>query len=498
MRRSSQGIDILDTKVYWRFPSGVVRCVSARGLRSITAAEMDLPQTAEEYQVIGTSLGYEFLGGRCDVTGLLAEPGLLRGEQWRALAWSLPENSVAPCWWLTNPRGDPEDAPKYLNRSLAVLRAELGRSQVATLEKISAEFRRRQESNESVRCRLAGSPLWIATAQSSQQQILAQPTSDLLRDLSSWCESLRQQDLVIADTHSDYAAESQFMWQEIASLVGSLLSESAEDIHEEHFAQTPLELFREMVCAWLARAHREAATTAWSHARLSAAAAEAAADATPDGDVDAPDAVAEVPEAASADVGVPPPDPDGFATACQRLPKRHVVATAHAEAVLLDRLRAMLDTHYDDVFQEEWHSRHLLVQAGLNEAPPAVRARQRPGAHRVDRRVLEARATCRYETFCIPEAVKTLLRRPSDMSDWAKLEKLAKIVLDLAGGLLTVTVADAASLVMFADAVATDMSGTIVEDLELDGLLLEQGMRVIRPFSAKRQTPMQERPPLRG
>lgn len=266
------GVDLLDENVYWRFPGGVVRCLSVRALDAISATDLKVSETEADYQRIALQLGYEYLGGGCDVTELLAAPGVLKDGGWRSLPWCLPESSLSPCWWLTNRSGSDEDAPKYLNRSLAVLRAELSRSHVATLAKISVEFRRRQDKNEAARSRLETSPRWSMTAQPLQQRMLAQPTSGVLDELRFWCTFMRKQDPESVVFNSDLYAELEFQWDEVASLVGAVLSEDAGDVRDECFPQTPWELFREMVAAWRARAQREAATFAWSCKRLDAVA----------------------------------------------------------------------------------------------------------------------------------------------------------------------------------------------------------------------------------
>ena len=55
------------------------------------------------------------------------------------------------------------------------------------------------------------------------------------------------------------------------------------------------------------------------------------------------------------------PDPDGFVEKSNRLPKGHARATAIAEAVLLDRVRELLDRHYDGVFTTEWLEAHAAA-----------------------------------------------------------------------------------------------------------------------------------------
>ena len=74
------------------------------------------------------------------------------------------------------------------------------------------------------------------------------------------------------------------------------------------------------------------------------------------------------------------PNPDGFVSGGERLPKGYAVATAHAEAVLLDRVRAQLENHYDQVFTDEWlqkeHARQMSGGGSAEDdgprAPPPI------------------------------------------------------------------------------------------------------------------------------
>ena len=137
------------------------------------------------------------------------------------------------------------------------------------------------------------------------------------------------------------------------------------------------------------------------------------------------------------------PNPDGFASGGERLPKGYAVATAHAEAVLLDRVRAQLEKHYDQVFIDEWlqkeHARQMTGRGSAEEDGPCTPPRRR-GAHRVDKKVLEAHFASRYTVLALPEEVKAIYRKPADESDWAKAEKLRAIVMDAAQGIYTITV----------------------------------------------------------
>ena len=114
------------------------------------------PDSKDDYEAIGSALDLTFLGGRCDVTDLLADPGTLREKRWATLQWQLPTSSVDACWWLTNHplhvagTHDADDLPtkaKFLCKSLAYLRVELHQKSVANMSKLRAERHRRRSQN---------------------------------------------------------------------------------------------------------------------------------------------------------------------------------------------------------------------------------------------------------------------------------------------------------------------------------------------------------------
>ena len=63
--------------MHWLLPSGVLRCLSPRELQRATAADFGDAESAETYRDVAAAFGYEYLGGRCEVTELLATPGTL-------------------------------------------------------------------------------------------------------------------------------------------------------------------------------------------------------------------------------------------------------------------------------------------------------------------------------------------------------------------------------------------------------------------------------------
>ena len=101
------GVDVLDEPVYWLFLRGALLCRFPRDLQRAGPAAGNTPDSKDDYEAVGAALGYQFLGGRCDTTELLQDPGTLAEGRWTQLSWSLPESTLAACWWLTN--APPED-----------------------------------------------------------------------------------------------------------------------------------------------------------------------------------------------------------------------------------------------------------------------------------------------------------------------------------------------------------------------------------------------------
>ena len=150
------GVDALDTSVYWLLPNGETKCCSARMLHKDRSRMGLQPDSKDEYEAIGSALGFSFLGGRCDVTDLLADLGTLQEQKWATLQWQLPISSMDACWWLTNPplqdtgasaSSDLSATPQLMCKSLAYLRVELHQTRVANMSKLRAERHRRRSQN---------------------------------------------------------------------------------------------------------------------------------------------------------------------------------------------------------------------------------------------------------------------------------------------------------------------------------------------------------------
>ena len=267
-------------------------------------------------------------------------------------------------------------------------------------------------------------------------------------------------------------------WDEMVRIVQDLLSEEPEDMHRERFQATPYGLFSEMFRAMLARTGADAAAEDWRRSTLRQAARKKhEGEANLDSEDDK--------EATSAAGPSDAPNPDGFGPVCQRLPKGHAVATAHAEAVLLDRTRALLDLHYDAVFLAAWEAKAAceLQQAeggaDANEDPEIRQVPRRRGAHRVDRKVLEARLAQRYEAFSLPGNFTSLFQNPAYETDWSKLELLRQIVVDAADGVVEACVVEVEELQTLQDSVSEGLEPVLTSSIVLGGTFLPTGCRLL-------------------
>ena len=91
-----------------------------------------------------------------------------------------------------------ETEAKLLNKNLVVLRAELRTTHVATLAKLSQEWRRRSEKNAEIRERLSTNPYWKASAGNLRIEQVLRPSMGRLQELCGWIR-----DAVATDVGAD-------------------------------------------------------------------------------------------------------------------------------------------------------------------------------------------------------------------------------------------------------------------------------------------------------
>ncbi len=475
------GVDIADAPVYWVFPSGHVECWSVERLAGATADELAAEEGLPEYEAVAAGRDFLYLGhAKVDaMAALQKEPGTLAERRWEQVSFQLPESALAGCWWLTNPfhraaahdgaeeRNPEKETPVFVYRSLAILVAELHQQRVATVAKMSEELRARRERNLELAGQLSHTRLWrhhgprrwvegfLAAATGRGALSAAEPSAAELKELT------RQWSTCVPETAGlDATAE----WTATAEALADLRSTHWEDIRRERFAATPKGLFEEMrrgVVSWaehgracaarrdrrlLERRERRAATRP---ADSEAANADSDGEAEPHG---------ERPEDAEEDADreaqtfrqgwrsapADEPRPDDFVPKRRNLPRDHDLATDHAEELLLDAVRALLDLHYEARLREAHEHTELerlrkrameRARGGKDEEEEEeegdaeqIRRKNRQARSRVFAKASAALTEQRYESFVLPPEVKTLLQKPKDERSWRNAEALRDVV----------------------------------------------------------------------
>ena len=298
--------------------------------------------------------------------------------------------------------------------------------------------------------------------------------------LCSWCNAL-----VPPIGNETTTLEWAMTQEELRGLLLNLCCMSGEDVRLEHFSHTPPEMFREMLAVVEMRRTQQTSTVAWQNRRLQRAKQAASHEANVE-DEDAGHA-----NGTGVAQAKGPPDPDGFVPPLQRLPKGHAIATAHAEIVLLDRTRALLDMHYDSIYYKQWFEKEELRRAKSGDAKEvAVKTvPRRPHSHKVDPRVVEYQTTPRYETLALPEEAKRILQRPADEGSWGKLQEIATLMCDQAGGVVNATIMDGVARTDL-ERVLNIATGEVGEDVMLGDVMLSRGWRVVGALPSE-QPPVQ-------
>ena len=121
------GHDVLASKVYWRFPVGMVRCLSARDLVTARVSDLDQAETREDYEHVADSFGYTYLGVAVDAAALddfKAATVTLQERRWESMEWRLPENGLQLCWWVTSNIHSTDEAGKLLANKASLCYAQ--------------------------------------------------------------------------------------------------------------------------------------------------------------------------------------------------------------------------------------------------------------------------------------------------------------------------------------------------------------------------------------
>ena len=189
---------------------------------------------------MGAALGYDFLGSS-DTTDLLQDPSSLADRRWTQLPWSLPESTLAACWWLTKSlpedRKDAPDCdfsarPKLLCRSFGVLWAELDQRQVAPIANVRSERQRRRNRNTATALLLKQNPLWNKAATAEQLSAIRNISATSQVALSSWVSTA---DVSCFAKRNAETEELCRIPQKLQRLLQSLDGEQKHNLHRDMF-----------------------------------------------------------------------------------------------------------------------------------------------------------------------------------------------------------------------------------------------------------------------
>ena len=115
-----------------------------------------------EYEAVGGEFGFKYLGVAETeaLTALLQDVGQVEEQRWTEVSFSLPPHSLSGCWWVTNPSAPGGESAKFVNRSLAVLTAELHQNRVATVGKMTEVRNHRRMENQNLIGQVTNTRTW--------------------------------------------------------------------------------------------------------------------------------------------------------------------------------------------------------------------------------------------------------------------------------------------------------------------------------------------------
>ena len=171
--------------------------------------------------------------------------GPLRERRWEVdIGWKKPEKESTPCWFLTNAGVEDQEAePKFVFRSLAMLRLHLKAARVATTQKIKQEHENRMQKNlEAVAVLEANFKMW---------NLVAGPFPGYLKDPSEealhYAYEAKRHLERIRDEQRDAPDNAAAIAGECVRAAESLASLQMESIRRERFPMTPQMLFEGLV-----------------------------------------------------------------------------------------------------------------------------------------------------------------------------------------------------------------------------------------------------------
>ena len=392
------GIGIQDEPVYWVLPCGRCECWSMRELAAAHDDHFAPVDSNEAYRAVAREFGYDVLGVApdSDVAEFRDKLGTIADRRWAGIQWRIPPDESCPCWWITNPRGDVAGEPKLLSRSLVCLRLELHASRCATSSKLRHEWERRLEDNARAVDTLEHHPhLWKQVA-GPEPALLLRPSAKLLEDAQ---QSARKLEALMCDGGGEKDGLDSFI-KAVVEAVAMLAIVSWDAIHKERFWISPDGLFSELVRNAEQLLKRHAGELERRRLRLSVI----------DEDVDT--GVGEITQGTDDIYGL---CLDEFKGKSGRKPHGWSRAIQLATELHLDEIRTLLEMHYDECHMERWKHR--------KKAPP------RDSKHYVYPAIVRVHLKKLNQRLCLPTAVKSILRQPSDEADWGKLEQIRLAIL---------------------------------------------------------------------
>ena len=457
------GRDLQDEQLYWALPCGSVRCWSLRELVEARPHEKAPADSAEAYRSVAAELGYDVLGqaSDADLLWLREEPGTLAERRWDSVSWTTPQDEASSCWWLANAgEEDGGEEPKFLCRSLTVLRLELSHARIASSAKLRRAWEGRQEDNaRAVEALLNNAGLW-RHVRGPDPELLMNPTEELLvaaHAAASSAEALAEVRRG-ADGLDSYAAE-------LTAAVGKLRVCSWDAIRRERFNLTPPALFDELARTAEVLLGRRAGEAERRRLRLAAAAPVEAEGGEEEEQPPLPVAGRERDR-----YGL---DLDEFKCRSGRKPRGWLYAVQAAAEVAIDQMRCLLELHYDDVHLEAWRR--------ADAAKTERRAPARKSEHVVFRGCQNVQRRQLNQRLLLPASVKEILRRPADELCWDALERLRAAVVSelLREGELALTPKEAECLAQGLEACSVD---TFPDEVGPGCPLLPEGARLALPL----------------
>ena len=418
------GLDVIDSPVYWKLPYGTVKCWSLHALLQKTAIEFQEKHTEQAYQEMASHRGWHCLGKLSQEN---REAAMSPEFDWRACIFHLPDDERSSCWWVTNPGAAGNEGLKIFNKSLTLLALENQTLRVCTPSKLRAAVKSRQQENLRILEELKSNMHWTAemkmkasypvtgheTADEPQipEGFLSQDNLMQLHaaavDILEACRTNASTEAMGSSSMDDLLGSRQddLVRQHAAKLllqrVSQLRSLGKKELYSDLFQDTPRAAYDVMWDA-LAESLQHAAEAQMRQLHsLQGLRQELPREA----------------DLASTEPSSCGTGPDGFAQPLQRLPKGYVVATKHAETVLLDRLYLALEAHYERVLQEE-----CAKQDSAQQSADAGASQRAP--RRASRKAMQYITQRRYEALEVPDEVGTLLRKPQDEKKWPVLLQL--------------------------------------------------------------------------